>query len=574
MKIILGINDMVDPSISLVKDGKLLFYIEEERLNRIKHSHNIFPIKSIEMALKRFDISIDDLQCISYNWDFNKYSGGYMKNFFRKFNTKYRVDQNTIKWQKERLNKRNLINFKKKLEFNLRKKFEFSKLPPIKFFSHHFVHAFQSHFHSGFRNSLCITIDGSGEENCTVIWKCKNNKFSKLKEINMPNSLGWFYAAITEYLGFKAYDGEYKLMGLASYGKSNKNIEKKLNKVLKINNKTNEYELNPKYIHHGKHSFSGRYTDNLVKLFGKVPRKENQKIKSWHKDLAFEVQSQLERAVLNLFKKYSVLTGINNLTIGGGVGLNVKMNSKLFNSKFCSNIFPNPLCADNGASAGSAMVADFILNKKKPKILKSLALGPDYSEKEIIKALKQNKIKFYKKRNIERYAAHKISQGKVIGWFQGRMEAGARALGQRSILGDPRKKEMSAKINKIIKYRESWRPFCPSVLEEQVKKYFLKSYESKFMTISFEAKKKLKKIAPAIVHIDNTCRIQSVQKINNSRFYKLINEFFEITKVPMLLNTSFNVKGEPIVCSPNDAIRTFYSTGLDELIINNFVIKK
>ncbi len=154
------------------------------------------------------------------------------------------------------------------------------------------------------------------------------------------------------------------------------------------------------------------------------------------------------------------------------------------------------------------------------------------------------------------------------------MEAGARALGQRSILGDPRKKEMSAKINKIIKYRESWRPFCPSVLEEQVKKYFLKSYESKFMTISFEAKKKLKKIAPAIVHIDNTCRIQSVQKINNSRFYKLINEFFEITKVPMLLNTSFNVKGEPIVCSPNDAIRTFYSTGLDELIINNFVIKK
>ena len=574
MKIILGINDMVDPSISLVKDGKLLFYIEEERLNRIKHSHNIFPIKSIEMALKRFDISIDDLQCISYNWDFNKYSGGYMKNFFRKFNTKYRVDQNTIKWQKERLNKRNLINFKKKLEFNLRKKFEFSKLPPIKFFSHHFVHAFQSHFHSGFRNSLCITIDGSGEENCTVIWKCKNNKFSKLKEINMPNSLGWFYAAITEYLGFKAYDGEYKLMGLASYGKSNKNIEKKLNKVLKINHKTNEYELNPKYIHHGKHSFSGRYTDNLVKLFGKVPRKENQKIKSWHKDLAFEVQSQLERAVLNLFKKYSVLTGINNLTIGGGVGLNVKMNSKLFNSKFCSNIFPNPLCADNGASAGSAMVADFILNKKKPKILKSLALGPDYSEKEIIKALKQNKIKFYKKRNIERYAAHKISQGKVIGWFQGRMEAGARALGQRSILGDPRKKEMSAKINKIIKYRESWRPFCPSVLEEQVKKYFLKSYESKFMTISFEAKKKLKKIAPAIVHIDNTCRIQSVQKINNSRFYKLINEFFEITKVPMLLNTSFNIKGEPIVCSPNDAIRTFYSTGLDELIINNFVIKK
>ena len=216
---ILGINDMVDPSISLVKNGKLLFYIEEERLNRIKHSHNIFPLKSIEVALKKFKISINDLECIAYNWDFKKYSGGHMRNFFNKFNKQFKIDKDTKKWQIERLSKRNLENFKKKIETNLRKKFTFSKLPPIKYYSHHFVHAFQSHFHSGFKESLCITIDGSGEENCTVIWKCKNEKLEKIKEINMPNSLGWYYAAFTEYLGFKAYDGEYKLMGLASYGK-------------------------------------------------------------------------------------------------------------------------------------------------------------------------------------------------------------------------------------------------------------------------------------------------------------------------------------------------------------------
>ena len=227
---ILGINDMVDPSISLVKDGKLLFYVEEERLNRIKHSHNIFPIKSIEVALKKFNISISDLDCIAYNWNFKKYSHGHMKNFFKKFNLKFKVDDNTIKWQQDRLNNRSLKNFKKKLELNLREKFIFSKLPLIKFFSHHYVHAFQSHFHSGFNESLCMTIDGSGEENCTVIWKCKNDIITKIKEINMPNSLGWYYAAFTEYLGFKAYDGEYKLMGLASYGKKNHSINEKLNK--------------------------------------------------------------------------------------------------------------------------------------------------------------------------------------------------------------------------------------------------------------------------------------------------------------------------------------------------------
>jgi len=571
---ILGINDMVDPSVSLVEDGKLLFYVEEERLNRIKHSHNIFPIKSIETALKKFNISVNDLECIAYNWNFNKYSNGHMANIFRDLNSKYDVDPLTKKWQSERLKNRNLANFKKKLELNLRKKFNFSKLPPIKFFSHHYVHAYQSHLHSGFEKSLCITIDGSGEENCTVVWKIENDKITKLKEINMPNSLGWYYAAFTEYLGFKAYDGEYKLMGLASYGKNNSKLEKKINKVIGINNLSKEYSLNPKYIHYGAHSFSGRFTDNLVKLFGKKPRKENEKITDWHKDLAFEVQKKLEDSVFNLFQKYSTITGIKNFTMGGGVGLNVKMNSKIFESSFCDKIFPNPLCADNGAAVGSALIADYILNKKRPKELKSLALGPDYSDKEIVKILKLNKIKFYKINNIEKYVAKELAKGQVIGWFQGKMEAGARALGQRSILGDPRNKKMTKKINLIIKYREVWRPFCPSILEEYVEKYFIKSYRSNFMTISFEAKKELKNIAPAIVHVDNTSRVQSVSKKYNLKFYKLINGFFKITKVPILLNTSFNVKGEPIVCSPNDAIRTFYSTGLDQLVLNNFLIKK
>ena len=219
-------------------------------------------------------------------------------------------------------------------------------------------------------------------------------------------------------------------------------------------------------------------------------------------------------------------------------------------------------------------MADIKLNKSKVKPLKSLSLGPDYKDQYIKKLLIENQIKFQTPKNIYSYTAKLLAQKKIVGWFQGRMEAGPRALGNRSILGDPRSVITRDKINKIIKYREMWRPFCPSFLADKVDEFFYKSYDSKFMTISFDANKVLKKLAPAIVHIDKTCRIQSVDKKNNSNFYKLIKEYYNITKVPALLNTSFNIKGEPIVCSPNDALRTFFSTGIDVLVLEKYVILK
>ncbi len=570
---ILGINDMADPSVSLVKNGQLIFYIEEERLNRVKHSHNIFPIRSIKAALKYYNISFNEIEYIAYNWNFKKYENGSMENFFRRLNKEYNSDVATKKWQRERLKKRNLENFKKKVFLNLKKNFNIKKLPKIKFYSHHYVHAFQSHYQSGFKNSICITIDGSGEENCTVVWKFENGKHTKLEEINMPHSLGWYFAAFTEYLGFKAYDGEYKLMGLASYGKYIPELEAKIEKILKFDNKSS-YRIDPQFIHYGKHSYSGRFTDNLVKLFNKRPRKENDKITDWHKNLAYAVQKKLELVVTNMFKKYAVKTGIKNFCLGGGVGLNVKMNSEIYQLDNCKRLFANPLCADNGASAGSALLADFKINKNKPKILNNLNLGLDFSDNQILELLNSKKISFTKPIDLEKIIANELKKGKIIGWFQGRMEAGARALGYRSILGDPRKKKMAKKINKIIKYRELWRPFCPSILENKVKTLLKGSFDSKFMTVSFEASEKLKSIAPAIVHVDETCRIQSVSKKDNLRFYKLINEFYKITGVPVVLNTSFNIKGEPIVCTPNDAIKTFYSTGLDFLVLNDYIIRK
>ena len=487
---------------------------------------------------------------------------------------KYKVDQNTIDWQNKRLRTRNLKNLKKKIKDYLCKELGTEILPKIVFYSHHYVHAFQSFKHSNFKEAICITIDGSGEENCTVIWKCKDSKIKKIYEINMPHSLGWLYSAFTEFLGFKSYDGEYKLMGLAAYGKKNISLRKKISKIIQIDKKKNTYFINPKYIHYGNHTYSNRFTDQMVELFKRKPKKEFEKFSSWHKDLAFEVQNALESSVLLLCKSSFEKTGINNFCLGGGVALNVKLNSKIFKENYIKNLFVNPLCADSGASAGSALTADFQLNKSKCKPLNSLALGPSYNTNYITKILHANKIEFFKPKKLNTYIAKELSKKKVIGWFNGSMEAGPRALGNRSILADPRHKSMSQKINKIIKYREIWRPFCPSILKEEVGNFFHDSFDSKFMTISFHANKKIKKLAPAIVHVDNTCRIQSVDKIYNRKYYNLIKEFYKLTGVPILLNTSFNIKGEPIVCNPSDALRTFFSTGLDILVINSVVIKK
>ncbi len=573
-KMIMGINDMADPSISIVRDGKIIFYIEEERLTRVKHSHNQFPIKSIKVALKKFNIKINDLQAITYNWDFNKYQNGFMKNFFSQIRTQYSVDKKTLSWQNKRLKYRNLFNFKKKLKNYFHKEFNTKQLPKIYFYSHHYVHAFQSFKHSMFKEALCITIDGSGEENCTVVWECKKNRIKKLYEVNMPHSLGWFYAAFTEYLGFKAYDGEYKLMGLAAFGKQNLKLRKKISEIIQVNKQQNTYTINPKFIHYGKHKYSGRYTDNMVLLFNKKPKKKNENFSSWHKDLAYEVQKALEDSILTLCKKFYLKTGIKNFCMGGGVGLNVKLNSKIFKENYVENIFANPLCADSGASAGSALIADFQINNNRCKPLNSLSLGMNYSDKHISNLLINKKIDFIKPKKISSYIAKELAKKKVVGWFNGSMEAGPRALGNRSILADPRDKMISKKINKIIKYREIWRPFCPSILDYKLNDFFSEVFDSRFMTVSFDANKVLKKIAPAIVHVDGTCRIQSVSPKYNKKYYDLIKEFYKLTDVPMLLNTSFNIKGEPIVCSPIDALKTFFSTALDILVINNYVIKK
>lgn len=564
-----------DTSAAISCNGKIIAFTEEERFIREKHAFGKFPEHSIRYCIESAKIQPNQIEAICINWETSIYQNGEIKKFFdKKINKKFVVDKNSLDWQRKIQIQFSTFECKKRIQMNWKKIFGKIKCPKIISSNHHFNHAFQAYHNSGFKKSLCLTIDGFGDKECTTIWKCDNKKIVPIKKIEAPNSLGWFYSAFTEFFGFTAYDGEYKLMGLASYGQKNIKLRKKILKVLYYNEAENTYNLNPYFIHYGSHSWSARFTDKLIDLIGIPPLNKTNKYKRIYYDLAFEVQYALENIVCKLVSYYMPTYKQANLCIGGGVGLNIKMNTALYNLDCVKDIYIHPLCFDGGSSTSSAQIADFQITKSNPKKITNLFLGKDYKSKEVKDILINNKIQYYKFPKLEKKIAKFLSEGKIVGWFQGRAEAGPRALGNRSILADPRFAENRDKVNKAIKYREMWRPFCPSILYEFSHNYLEKSFYAPNMIISFKVKELMKKIAPAVVHIDNTSRVQTVTKKDNKKYYELINCFYKLTNVPMLLNTSFNLKGEPIVNSPNDALRTFFSSSLDILVINEYVIIK
>ncbi len=562
-----------DPAACLVRDGKVIAYAEEERFLRNKHAFGLYPINAIKYCLNCVDISLSDISAVGIHWDIASFDNGTIASYFDELNSLFDVDEGTSRWQQSMLS-----SFTSKAVFN-RHHFHWTKhfgsidFPPIVGIPHHYAHAFQACFQSPFSSATCIVMDGSGDVDCTSIWKYENNAITKLFSRKIPHSLGWFYAAFTEFLGFEAYDGEYKVMGLASYGNCNENVRSKLNAILSPCD-SNLYSLDPKYIHYGPHTYSKRFTDHLVELMGIQPRTPDQSLSQIHKDIAYEVQYLLESVVTHISDYAIQLTGIDNLCIGGGVGLNIKMNSALHRSTLVSDFFAHPLCSDGGAAQAAALVLGHRDNGNEVERLSTLALGPEYSDESIRKALDICKLPYQLSNNISLTAAQFISGGMVVGWFQGRMEAGPRALGQRSILADPRCVSSRDKVNAVIKFREDWRPFCPSIAEEFLDEYFDNYYNSPFMNNSFFATQKLKEIAPAIVHVDGTSRIQAVSKIHNPLYHSLLMSMNSIADLPILLNTSFNVKGEPIVMSPVDALRTFSASGMDCLCIGNYFLLK
>ncbi len=575
------------PSACVLKDGELVAFVEEERFVRVKQALGYLPSHSIRYCLKRAKLGLDDIDCIAFGWDANAYRWRFPL-FLAKSFLKHRA------WRHPRAPHaspgrpqlgsavlsgiRSLVSFQpkalmEKIVLGLGDAgFKDGRIPPVSFIKHHLAHAASAHYCSGFDESAILVFDGHGEENTTTIFRGEGKRIRLLKEINIPHSLGWFYSAFTEFLGWNPNEGEVKLMGLAPFGKPNPEIEELVKRILMITD--DGIRVNADYLFYGKRSYGKFFSDVLVDQLG-LPRAKGDPLNDRHREIAYAVQNRLEEAGVHLASLAIRLAGTDRLCLAGGVALNCKMNGEIHRRGIAREIFIQPIAYDGGVSLGAAMVAAMERGDDCRFTMDHLYWGPDYSNEKIEALLKANRVPHRLSGCAAEEGARMIAEGKIVGWFQGRMECGPRALGARSILADPRRPDMKDLVNDRVKFRESWRPFALSILEESFPEYVKKPAPSPFMNMAFEVAENKRESIPSAMHwIDRTTRPQTVSRKTNPRYWELIDCFRRITEVPGVLNTSFNVKDEPIVCTPRDALRCFYGTGLDALIMGDFVLEK
>ena len=549
-------------SSALMINGKLVAASPEERFTRVKWTTQ-FPIRSANWCLEQANLEWKDIDRIVVPW-----------NPGININSASNRWDNNISWRGEMLS--NIpSNVMKALKSEAPQKMSISfGNTQINYLNHHDCHAASAIFVSPFKKCDYLTIDGHGEKETCLFGYYDGTKLIPTNSIAYPHSVGLLYGTFTDFLGFKPDNDEWKTMALASFSKKSNIYDKKISSIYKLTK--NGFELDLTYFDY--YLFDRQpnfYNKKLVSLFG-TPRIQTEKILKKHHDIAGALQRAFSRIVFHLIEITKKKGGkSNNIVIAGGAAMNCVFNGFLESSKIYKNKFVPPWPDDLGVSIGATYLENNNLGKKSKNECK-VYLGPGYSDNEIEILLKKYNLKYSKPKNITKYIANKISNGHLIGWFQDRMEFTHRALGNRSILADPRKIEMQLKVNSAVKYRETFRPFAPAVLEEKASEIFdiKKNAKIEFMEKAVHVKNKWKKNIPAVVHVDGTARVQTVSKKFNLTFYNLINEFYKITKVPVLLNTSFNLNGEPIVMSPSDAIRTFHTCGLDTLVLQNYVIEK
>ena len=593
MKAVLGISAFYhDSAASLILDGEIITATQEERFTRKKHDSS-FPTKSIEFILKKNNLSISEIdKIIFHEKPFLKFERlletyvGFAPKGFSQFSKAMPT------WIKEKLfQKKLIIDSLKEIDNN------FADKEKILFSEHHLSHAASAFFPSPYEEAIILTADGVGEWATTTVAIGRGNNLEIKKEIHFPNSLGLLYSSFTYYTGFKVNSGEYKLMGLAPYGDPiYENIIKK--ELIDIK-KDGSFRLNQDYFNY---STGLTMTNNKFhKLFGEKPRDPNKaSLKKFHMDIASSIQKVTEEIILKITKSLKEEYKIKNLCLAGGVALNCVANGKIKKENIFENIWIQPASGDAGCSLGAALVYWYqdqknerIVNKNDS--MKGAYLGPSYNNSTVESSLKQlgAEFSFFEDEKLFEIIADELDNQKVIGWFQGAMEFGPRALGGRSIVADPRDIEMQKKLNLKIKFRESFRPFAPAILKHRVSDFFDNTKNSPYMLVTEQIKEKEKikiennkllyegfdklKIRrssiPSVTHVDYSARIQTVDE-NNGKFYKLLNKFYNKTGCPVLINTSFNIRGEPIVCSIEDAYRCFVNTEMDILVIENFIIKK
>ena len=577
-----------DSAVGLIENGKIIYAAQEERFTRKKHDAS-FPINALKNLLSFNNLKLNQIEYIAF------FEKPFLK-FERLIETYLTFAPRGFKqflfsmpiWLKDKLfMKKEII---KKLRI-IDSKFNEKKI----FFSeHHLSHAASAFFPSPFESAIVFTADGVGEWATTSVGIGCKNKLTIKKEINFPNSLGLLYSAFTYYIGFKVNSGEYKLMGLAPFGKP---IYSEIIKKYLLDIKPDgSFRLNQKYFNYAT-GFT-MTNQNFYNLFGKKPREPETKIGKFHMNIAASIQKVTEDILIKILTNVKDEYEIENLCLAGGVALNCVANGIILKEKIFKNIWIQPAAGDAGGSIGAALAFWYLhLNKKRDvnsrDDMKGSFLGPNFSDEHIKKSLDKIGAVYrkYKKSEMIKFIAKKLSIGNAVGWFQGRMEFGPRALGARSILADPRNKTMQKQLNLKIKFRESFRPFAPAVLEKHCNNWFNFNGVSPYMLFvsninenKVTNKKTIKQslsiinqkrsAIPGVTHVDYSARIQTVSKSFNDIFSRLISEFYKLTKTPILINTSFNIRGEPIVCSPADAFRCFMGTKLDFLVIEDFVLDK
>ncbi|MBI4148113.1 carbamoyltransferase [Candidatus Woesearchaeota archaeon] len=558
---ILGISCFYhDSAAALLVDGKLIAAAQEERFTRKKHDTS-FPKLAAEYCLKQAGITAKDIDYVAF----------YEKPVL-KFDRLLHSCIDTFPWSLHAFCKSLPSYFTEKLRIHKVLKKQLGYTGETLFAKHHHSHAASAFLCSPFTEAAILTVDGVGEWTTTSYGYGKGNTFTLFKEIVFPHSLGLLYSAITGHLGFKVNNDEYKVMGLAPYGKPV--YYEQLRKLIDVK-KDGSYALDMSYFtYHYEMAMTGR---KFEEVFGPKRVKES-KVEQRHRDLAASLQKVFEDTFFQMVKHVHRETKCDNLVLAGGCALNSVANGKITKNTPFKNIWVQPAADDAGGALGAALWAQHcVLKKPRSFAMDHAYWGPDFTTKEAEQFLKENKIKYttLKTEEIAPTTAKLIYDNHVIGWFQGRMEWGPRALGARSILSNPCNEKMKDILNAKVKHRELFRPFAPVVSEEDVHEYFdIDKDDEKFMLFVYPIKPDKQKLIPAVTHVDGTGRLQTINPQQNKRYYDTIKEFQKLSGVPVLINTSFNIRGEPIVCTPKDAYRCMMGTGIDYLVMDKFLIKR
>ncbi len=569
---ILGISAFYhDSAAALIIDGQVIAAAQEERFTRKKFDP-AFPSQSVQFCLKQAGLKMSDLDEVVY--------------FEKPFLSFERLLQSILAtapkslltflcampiWMREKLNTRGT------LAKHLYRLYPGQKLPPITFNLHHLSHAASAYYPSPFESAAVLCLDGVGEWACTSAWTGQGSQMKSLWEIPFPHSLGMLYSAFTFFCGFKVNSGEYKLMGLAPYGKP-LYVDAIKKHLIDIKD-DGSFRLNMQYFRFA--SSMHMLDKKFAKLFGVPPRDPEGPMPDIYKDLAASIQKVTEEVLLRLAKTLKEQTGEKNLCLAGGVALNCVANGLIAKEKIFDNIWIQPAAGDAGGALGAALASYYLQHRAERKVqpedsMRNAYLGPAYSDGEIELELKNSDFIYSRlsEDDLVRQASEDLQQQKVVGWFQGAMEYGPRSLGSRSILGDPRSPKMQSHMNMKIKFRESFRPFAPVILSEKVQEIYQENLMSPYMLLVNQVKPAFKDAFPAVTHVDGSARLQSVDKNRNPLLHKLISHFHGATGCPQLINTSFNVRGEPIVCTPRDALICFLQTDIDSLYLGSFYLKK